>query len=221
MGQLCDNGCKVFLTQNDLTVVKGNKIILQGKQNPTDGLWGIPIEKTTIASDNVVLPTTHSALYLKPGNRNNITPRQKMCNPSTRSTTKRAIKPTTVDTMDLEAFRKIILQKQETDNKKIDEYTAASMNKYNHKLAVIIRKKQTHQDLVRYLHAACFSPVQSTWTKATNNNNFVTWPGLTTELVRKHLPLSEATVLGHLHNNNKIYRVQKHDNLHTQNQLKA
>ena len=78
MGQLCDDGFEVVLTQNDLTVVKGNKIILRGKRNPTDGLWDIPIEKTTITSDNVVLPTTYLALYLKPGNGNKITPRQKI-----------------------------------------------------------------------------------------------------------------------------------------------
>ena len=69
----------------------------------------------------------------------------------------------------------------------------------SHKLAVIINKKQTATDLVQYLHAACFSPTVTTWTQAIKNNNFVTWPGLTTELVRKHLPRSQATSQGHLH----------------------
>ena len=63
-----------------------------------------------------------------------------------------------------------------------------------HKMSIVIRKKQTHHDLVRYLHAACFAPVPSTWTKAIRNNNFITWPGLTVDLVNKHLPTSMATV---------------------------
>ena len=38
-----------------------------------------------------------------------------------------------------------------------------------------------------------------TWTKAIENGQYITWPGLTSKLVRKHLPLSEETTLGHLH----------------------
>jgi hypothetical protein len=44
------------------------------------------------------------------------------------------------------------------------------------------------QDLVRFLHAAAFSPVQETRLKATRAGHFATWPGLTEDLVRKHLP---------------------------------
>ena len=43
-----------------------------------------------------------------------------------------------------------------------------------------------------------FSPVSTTWCKAVNNNHFTTWPGLTTELITKHLPPSIATAEGHL-----------------------
>ena len=63
----------------------------------------------------------------------------------------------------------------------------------SHKLAVIIPKKQTATELIRYLHAACFSPVSSTWLQAIKHNNFLTWPGLTSDLVSKHLPRSQAT----------------------------
>ena len=34
------------------------------------------------------------------------------------------------------------------------------------KLNIILRKKETHMNLVKYLHAACFSPVPSTFKKA-------------------------------------------------------
>jgi hypothetical protein len=35
-----------------------------------------------------------------------------------------------------------------------------------------------HKDLINYLHAACFSPVKSTWIMAIKNGNFSSWPGL-------------------------------------------
>ena len=60
------------------------------------------------------------------------------------------------------------------------------------------QKKQTKTNLARYLHAACFSPVRSTWKKGIENNHFSTWPGLTSQLILKHLPLSQATVQGHI-----------------------
>jgi hypothetical protein len=47
---------------------------------------------------------------------------------------------------------------------------------------------QNKQDIVRYLHQSCCSPVPSTWIKAIEAGHFTTWPGLTTDLVRKHLP---------------------------------
>ena len=63
MGQICDNGCKVVLAQHDLAVVKNNHIILRGKRNKIDGLWDIPIEKTTILTNNFGHPKVHLAMY--------------------------------------------------------------------------------------------------------------------------------------------------------------
>ena len=60
-------------------------------------------------------------------------------------------------------------------------------------------KKETHWDLARYLHASCFLPVNSTWKQAIKKKHFQSWPGLIPQLVHKHLPLSTATVRGHLH----------------------
>ena len=37
------------------------------------------------------------------------------------------------------------------------------------------------------------------WSKAIRNNNFTTCPGITESLVERHLPVSTATVQGHLH----------------------
>ncbi len=62
---------------------------------------------------------------------------------------------------------------------------------------------KTLPDLVHYFHRACFSPVIKTWTQAIDAGFFTTWPGLTSALVRKHLPKSVATAKGHLRQDRK------------------
>ena len=69
---------------------------------------------------------------------------------------------------------------------------------HQQKLGVIIRKKQKKVDLIKYLHAACFSPVPSTFVRAIKRNHLTTWPGLTTKLVQTSLQPSMATAKGHL-----------------------
>jgi hypothetical protein len=39
------------------------------------------------------------------------------------------------------------------------------------------------KDLINYLHAACFSPVKSTWITAIKNGHFTSWLGLTEHAV--------------------------------------
>ena len=60
----------------------------------------------------------------------------------------------------------------------------------------------TKPDLAMYYHHAAFSPVPTTFISAINKGNFSTWPGLTAELISKHLPKSLATEKGH----NKLAR---------------
>ena len=67
-----------------------------------------------------------------------------------------------------------------------------------HSLNVILRKDKTKSDLVQYLHAACFSPTTSTFLQAIQKNFLLSWPGLTSELVKKHLPTSVYTTKGHI-----------------------
>ena len=52
--------------------------------------------------------------------------------------------------------------------------------------------------LVKFLHSSCFSPVVDTWYKAIDEVYFATWPGLTSSLVRKHLPKSIDMAKFHL-----------------------
>ena len=58
--------------------------------------------------------------------------------------------------------------------------------------------QKTLRDLVIYLHQAAFSPVPSTWIAAIDKGFFTIWSGLTSDLVKKHLPKSIATAKGHM-----------------------
>ena len=65
-------------------------------------------------------------------------------------------------------------------------------------ISVIIQKKQTHTELLQYLHTAYLSTVKSTFEKAIKQHHFKTWPGLTTDIL-DHLPKTLSTVQGHMH----------------------
>jgi DNA helicase IV len=63
--------------------------------------------------------------------------------------------------------------------------------------------------LINYLHAACFSPVKSTWITAIKNGNFSSWPGLTERAVEKDLSKSTSTTKGHLNQQRQNARTTK------------
>ena len=45
VGQLCDDGCTVTFTANDVKAIKENNIVLQGTRNWQDKLWDIKFDK--------------------------------------------------------------------------------------------------------------------------------------------------------------------------------
>jgi hypothetical protein len=63
--------------------------------------------------------------------------------------------------------------------------------------------------LINYVHAACLSPVKSTWIAAIKNRNFSSWPGLTEHAVEKHLSKSTSTTKGHLNQQRQNSRTTK------------
>jgi Reverse transcriptase (RNA-dependent DNA polymerase). len=68
----------------------------------------------------------------------------------------------------------------------------------HHKLNTILHKKQPKTQLAIFLHATLFSPAPSTLIKAIKSGYLSTWPGLTPDLISKHLPPQIATMKGHL-----------------------
>jgi hypothetical protein len=69
--------------------------------------------------------------------------------------------------------------------------------------------KSNQKDLIKYLHAACFSLVKSTWITAIKNGHLTSWPGLTEHAVEKHLSKSTSTAKGHLNQQRQNARTTK------------
>ena len=63
---------------------------------------------------------------------------------------------------------------------------------------VILRKYKTAQYLAKYFYSACIFPTSETLINAIKRNHVVSWPGLTADLIQKHLPLSIPTAKGYL-----------------------
>lgn len=57
---------------------------------------------------------------------------------------------------------------------------------------------QNMEQLAIWYHRALFSPRPSTFLKAISRGHFRTWPGLTEQLIKKHLPPSVHTAQGHM-----------------------
>jgi len=179
LGQLCDDNCKVVLDKKQLNVYKDGQVVLTGYRNLKDGLWDIPIMKQMVSA-NYMMPATHPGLYsIRSLKRSTVQP--------VKSLSKRPQIPSrkiisSVDSLSSESLQQLL-----------DEYKAK-----DHQVNVIIRKKQSKQDLAKYLHAACFSPTKAAFTAAISKNNFSSWPGLTANLINNHLPKSIFTYQGHM-----------------------
>ena len=82
-----------------------------------------------------------------------------------------------------------------TEPKTTDKYFSGS--------AYECKSKKT---LVEYHNASCWSPTHSGWGKEISKKFFTSWPGLSMELVQKHLKKKKSTILGHLHQPRKGLR---------------
>ena len=80
----------------------------------------------------------------------------------------------------------------------IEDATIKEYIKKDYKLNVLMRKKQAKRELVTYLHATCLSLSVTTFVRAIKNKQFLTWLGLTTNLVLKYLPKSMRIYKGQL-----------------------
>ena len=165
---------------------KNNDVVLEGQRNQQDKLWDIPV------SPSFIMPTTHPGLYKSRMNHGLV---------PTNIIKKKQRKPKIT-------LSQLITHKSIT-NDDLDVEISKANNVY-HKANVIIRKKQIKSDLAKYLHATLLSPTLPTLVQAINNNHFVTWPGLTTNLIKKYLPKSIFTYQGHMKSEKQGLQSSKH-----------
>ena len=66
-----------------------------------------------------------------------------------------------------------------------------------HQANGILRLDKTHEQLAIYHHTTLGCPAPSTLLRAIRRGHLTTFPGLSTQLISKHLPKSIATTLGH------------------------
>jgi hypothetical protein len=62
-----------------------------------------------------------------------------------------------------------------------------------------VRELRSTGALVHYLHKALFSPTKSAMLKAIKDGHLITCPDLTEDAINKHLKLTPATTMGHMH----------------------
>ena len=67
-----------------------------------------------------------------------------------------------------------------------------------HNMNVIIKNDTTTSELIQYFQGCCFSPSKSTFLKAVQNGNFITWPGLTPNAVKKYYKRDVFVAKGYL-----------------------
>jgi len=158
LGQLCDDGCNINLDKEKMQVCKNNKLIIQGNRNKTDGLWDIPIH------DNYILPkplgvykTTTQATHKSPSFLQHINSISKQ--------------PTKVLNHSIPTKIPTFIQNM---NPIVEDNAFDQILQEHNKLNVIIRKRQTKQQLATYLHATCLSPTPRTFIQAIKQNNFIT-----------------------------------------------
>ena len=65
------------------------------------------------------------------------------------------------------------------------------------------------EQTIRYLHACAGFLTKRTWIKAIKKGNFIGWPMLTVENVKKHFSKSEETVKGHMNHQRQGVRSTK------------
>jgi len=90
-------------------------------------------------------------------------------------------------------FKSNQFRSQKLNNLKIQDVVPT----INSNLNIVIHKQTTKNELAKFIHAACFSPAQSTFIQMINNDNFISWWGSSSSLINK-IPPSINTAKGHL-----------------------
>ena len=92
---------------------------------------------------------------------------------------------------------------------KTDNQATPSPTLSIHQTNGVIRLQQAKKDLDKYLAGSLLNPRPSTLLRAIRFNNLLTFLGLTINLIAKNFPVSEASLKGHLAQEQKNLRSTK------------
>ena len=142
-----------------MQVYKNNKLIMQGNRNKTDGLWDTPIQENYVLPKPLA-PKSNCAKLAPESNCARLAPKTKLCNigPQEFQVNKQ---PTKLTKHSISATMPTFMRNMDpiAENNTFDQI----LQEHN-KLNVIIRKRQTKQQLATYLCATCLSPTPRTFT---------------------------------------------------------
>ena len=173
LGQLFDDGCNINLDKEKMQVYKNNKLIMQGNRNKTDGLWDTPTQENYIPMQENYTPTQENYVLPKPlapksncaklapeSNCARLAPKTKLCNigPQEFQVNKQ---PTKLTKHSISATMPTFMRNMDPI---VENNTFDQILQEHNKLNVIIRKRQTKQQLATYLCATCLSPTPRTFT---------------------------------------------------------
>ena len=171
IGTLCDNKCVAVFDAQRVTIYNqtNRQIIMQGNRDATTGLYMIDMVMNQLKQQPQVKCTEMSRSDdLKEDNKVN----------------------NTVKIFDNQATLPSLTSQEVVA---MDSSLNDDLFQANH-----VYETKSKQELVSFYHAACFSPSKSTFIAAIKRNAFISWPGLTANLVSKYLPKTEATIKGHI-----------------------
>ena len=161
--------------------VKKDEIVLEGIRIFEDNLWNIPVQKTKLSSSILGYTPRHASLYGKSSLHMPVL--KKIRAPI------KYLPPiynnmfTSMDApIQVHKYSNIVDERLKNDRKKLYNHEFARLNAIiddnikeqyamlktseNHKLNVIIQKKEPKANLATFLHGACWSPVKSTFLMA-------------------------------------------------------
>ena len=203
LGQSCDANCVAIFDKDKVTITKTEDVdinhkkepILEGKRQP-NGLWTLDLPNPATTPQQV------QPIIAKPNNNATTTPI--IAQPNNNDTTTPIIAPIIAPTNNNNPEKPIIAPSKNNNTKNNNKASSKNNNTKNNKCPPPPRPfcansayhQNTKQELAIYLHAAAGYPPKTTFCRAIDDGFYATWPGLTSELIRKHLPKSVPTVMG-------------------------
>ena len=204
---LLDSGASLHLLRTDAPYELS--ILQNGAKTVTipNGKTMTTTKTVKLALDN--LPNIAKIANILPGLHNNLISVAALCKAGC------SVKFTTNDCLVLYK-NKVVLRgwRDSTNNLWRVPLTSNKDEQQSSQAHSIYECEQTSQ-LIKFYHAAAFSPTKMTWLKAVQNGYFRGWPGLTPDAIKKHIHTEEATIMGHLNQKQQGLRSTKTNNNHT------